>query len=969
MPFNATLTGGQTTQVRQTNQAFEHYLLVNPNDVVWQAEINDTKSAENYAEFEWANTQSGASANVIAGQVVYITATKTVFTNPIYRGRVRKVPGASTFYINENGTDIDNTMYLTVIDDFDIMERLQRLAADKTRYKDWDITYQELPPIIDGLQSVYADFSGSATVSWDFAPTATATESGAAISSWLWDIGDGSFTAGTSASQNITAQFPGAATNEHRWVHLTVTDDNGIALTFHFEVYTVNKQTSTAVKLDTGQLQITSSLEDGWNATITAWEGMAVTEVWDQTRVAIAGIDHYDSTQTPVVSNILMVGRLRTEEARAQSDELAGAVSEVNFTVEGFTAQLARLPAPALSILDSAAPSIWGEMIDPTPYRSVIYFLAYHTTYASLSSISTDDLSSYVLGDFTLGETTGLESVNQQLDSANAIAAFAPSGETTCRRKASYQSDADRAGLTTVFDFTTADIVPETAIPFEYGETVGEIEAGAVVYNTSLDDIDFRYIGRAPASSFGSGHETAQLNGQVLVANQTDANARLELVQRTADHLAYINPKENMNVGLMDGFWFIIPTLHQRWTFTLAATDTERGRVYTTGDYWQLTSIAYSLDNDLGTRELSATFEAETQGGNAGVAVTLVPDINLLDFSLPPLSPYDTFPDDPLTNFPIDDPTVDPYLSGGMADVLEPQPNNQDSPINCEVMNIDMFQSLSRATTRSTVFGETYTIRVEGMANTTGGWTEHFLFDTAAGAAPDTTYDQGGWVIDNLGESWSALFSSGTGWEDVDILDAPGDARREIAISRTFSTTTITGVSILLSMTSGGSPLSRAWLASVAGTLVFTSASTGADITISGSANEVATKVLLFLIADQELTIPALTGDIVLKSCTLTGTGAKPPEFSAASDPQKLDAFYEWQDAATAALQGAGLGFLINNNKPGTIGPFSAANDYTFTFTGTGGPLSFKFQRSDYSVISRNILKVTVCGSNMGTTP
>jgi len=62
------------------------------------------------------------------------------------------------------------------------------------------------------------------------------------------------------------------------------------------------------------------------------------------------------------------------------------------------------------------------------------------------------------------------------------------------------------------------------------------------------------------------------------------------------------------------------------------------------------------------------------------------------------------------------------------------------------------------------------------------------------------------------------------------------------------------------------------------------------------------------------------------------------------------------------------LGLLINGAVPGTIGPYQANHDYTIPFTGTGAPLSFKYKLVSYSDAARNVLRITVCGENMGLT-
>jgi hypothetical protein len=55
---------------------------------------------------------------------------------------------------------------------------------------------------------------------------------GATITTYAWDVEDGTITVGTSSSPSITATFPLG----FRYVHLTVTDSNGKTHTTHVPV-------------------------------------------------------------------------------------------------------------------------------------------------------------------------------------------------------------------------------------------------------------------------------------------------------------------------------------------------------------------------------------------------------------------------------------------------------------------------------------------------------------------------------------------------------------------------------------------------------------------------------------------------------------------------------------------------------------------------------------------------------------
>ena len=268
-------------------------------------------------------------------------------------------------------------MYITVIDDYEIVERAQHRGVDGTFYKDWDITFEKLPPTLSGLQSVYADLTAGATAIYSFAPIAVAQASGATISSWLWDVGDGSITVGTSSTQNITVSFPGYVTNEHRWVELKVTDSNGNYTIFHFEVYTVDPTSSSASILNINKVDVSGTVEDGFNAVVSPWAGFSKTDVLDETRCTIVSVDNYGGTSTPIVSNIIMIGRLRTEDNATSGSDTHGTLQTSTLNIEGFGTRLARLPAPALYIIDDATPTVWGRIKDLDPTRAMVYFLAF----------------------------------------------------------------------------------------------------------------------------------------------------------------------------------------------------------------------------------------------------------------------------------------------------------------------------------------------------------------------------------------------------------------------------------------------------------------------------------------------------------------------------------------------------------------------------------------------------------------
>lgn len=972
MPFPAILDGGQITQVRTTAQDFEHYLLATPNDIVWQAEVNSTFTGRVYAGFKWTNTLQGVRTNVIEGQLIYITSTADDFTAPVIRGRVRLVPDADDVFINEVAIDINTSMFITVIDDFDIQEKLIKVNAEGEQFKDWGLEWEDLPPIISGLQSVYVDFSESDPVAFTFSPTAIYPANGASNASWLWDIGDGSFTGGTADSdQNIQCTFPGFGTNEHRWVHLTVTDDNGNATTIHFEVFTVSKNSSTASKLDAAQVSINGTLEEGWNATITAWAGFAKTTIWDRNRMTIASIDNYGGTATPIVSNIMFVGRLRTENDPTHADELAGLVAESQLQIEGFATQLARIPSPRLPIFDEDSPDSWGEITDPTVTRLAAYVWAFHSTLLGISSISFDDFSAFISDEFKIEDSTLLDVINTDAQSVNAQIVFAPSGEITIRRNNNYLSTSDRNARDTIFGFQTQDIT-RYQLDIEYGQSIGQVVVGALVYDTTLDEIASSWIGRAPPQTFGTGYETSTLNGQILVADSNDATARGETAQRTANHLAFINPKPRLTVTLIDGFWWLIPTIHQWYTFTLPADTNARSRAYTTNDRWLLVDVNYAprWDNTekVWLRETTASFELETTSANAAIDVSIVPPLNDNVFAPPPNSPYMFFAEDPLVDFATNNPIITVGMSAD-AFINEPAPQSQnnDSEPGTEVFNIPLAVAATVSTTRDSVLGETYLVEIDG---------DGVVFDDAWYALVNLLNSNGGIIIrptDGLG-----VWANGVGWEAES--EGPPDffRQRGVKLKLDITAATLTQVRMSFLYEKGNTDDQGAIAFQIFGAVMsadsinFAGAG-GGPVETDWTTTQIAvgeTLIGMDIICDKKSGSPYnFIGNVTFHTLEVWGTGTPPPELPATGGGRRGDAFYQGYDTDDgASLYVGNNGLQVDGARPSGIPPFSTRHVYRFQIIGTGDPFDFSFLDADYTDNDNNILRVKIAGPNMGNT-
>jgi len=123
--------------------------------------------------------------------------------------------------------DVTTDAYITVLDLRQPWARMPKILASTGGIQKDGVkgnVYNKLYPVAHGGAGYAGEVdttTGLATVSFT-ATNSYATAPGAAISTYAWDVDDGSITVGTSSDVAITATFPPG----ERYVKLTVTDDN-----------------------------------------------------------------------------------------------------------------------------------------------------------------------------------------------------------------------------------------------------------------------------------------------------------------------------------------------------------------------------------------------------------------------------------------------------------------------------------------------------------------------------------------------------------------------------------------------------------------------------------------------------------------------------------------------------------------------------------------------------------------------
>lgn len=631
MPFDSALSAGELISLRgdsSTPPVYRStvYLSVNANTNVYTARINQSEFLYPASQLTY-DGGSGVLGDVEPGMTVLISATNDRAA-AYFRGRVRKDPTADTLYINETGSiGFADDDYIFILDDFDNWEK-QPVDFGGTTLVDFDVSFRQLLPIISNLKSAYVGFvdTGTNVLTIAFAPDVTAAADGAAISSYLWDVQDGTITAGVSTDKNITATFPPG----ERWVYFTATDSNGNALTRRIKVWSHDTGSDAPTPLEVGDLTINCDIplnvnegaSEGYNASIAAFDN--VSSILDQTLVCVWLVQEYNGVETDIGSagNIVMLGRFRQED-NITAYELAQQDASMTWQIEGVLTQLGRLRIPPLEILNNTSPTTFNEIDDLTPERAMWLLLTEYSTFATLHSLVfsaaiTDETYLYGPGLTTQGGDL-LYSVADIAQSINAVFQHNACGECEIVRRGNIIDTADRSALTTVADWTTQDYL-SLQYQRDYVDLIGLLEGAGGSYNSVSGFVNTIDV-RAPRGAPAGGAARGQLFRQILEADAAGSAYREELEVRAGHAFAAQQAPTALPVTMPDGYHWLTPSADQWYTWSIAATDTVRGKVYDDTTRWWLQSINTRHNVQDGTKEVLATFVEETSGA-PGEAIT-----------------------------------------------------------------------------------------------------------------------------------------------------------------------------------------------------------------------------------------------------------------------------------------------------------------------------------------------------------
>jgi len=629
--------------------AANQYLSLCPNTVAWAARINSTPTGNSFAEALWTGTASGAYTDVEIGMTLIVSDVNDI-AQPKFTGRIRKAPTATTLYFNETSASIESGDYFWVIWDFRIWEKLSREVSGGRRI-DWDLQFtgalnSGLPPFVYDLDSYYAGYvdvsTGKYRVAFDISALPATSGSGVSISTYVWTFptGSGSIVSGSQFTSTVTYDFnPG-----WWWVKLVVTDTGSRSVTRWIAISAHDDTTNPPILGFTGA-SIDGSADNGWSATVEAFDG--VDDVLDGTLAIIWRDTTYygepsDSTDRLIYRNVEFGGRLRQQEQATATDSVASLDRRVSYQLEGPAQQLARTIAPLILMQNSTVAGFVNidNIPDLTLWRCVVNVLSYYSTFMSLHSVEFDIISDvYEIYALETKEQNLLDSIKNILFSRNARFEFAPWGSAYAYTDARYLSEGSRNALPVVATLDNRDWY-NIDIQHEHIRTVGQVIGFGASYQTAIETV-VSVASLAPGSAQDTPPGKAQLNGQIILADRPEANVQDILNTRIGYHFEAVNPTDQLNVEMLDGYHILIPTFSEYTKWDIDGTDTIGSKTYDDTARWFLINISHSHSNETGSRQVTATFQLETFGEPAQTYKPPAPGV--VEYALPNMPTFNPY--------------------------------------------------------------------------------------------------------------------------------------------------------------------------------------------------------------------------------------------------------------------------------------------------------------------------------------
>jgi hypothetical protein len=555
------------------------YLLVWSNPIVMQCRVNQTTFDKNFSEVIFDQTDAtfnkGVYTDAITGYIAYFSRTNNIRDS--YESlRLRKDSTATKLKVEMTSADVQNNDYVFVVKDVQFRKRKPRVG-----FIDSDISFQLPPPGISGIDTAYFRQLDSQSGQVDIVinPSATAVAAGASISSWALSLDGGTQIAFNSGTGATTIRYDTAGDYMPRW---TVTDSNGVTQWFSPHVTIAGDDLSQAVNLNITGMNLSLSIDNGGNASIPFFDGLQ--NVLPGTFCAIVVKGSLDVGG----NNVIFTGNIRKENNNHLLDRLSSDRDIVTFQIQGIPSQMAALKNISWLFQNETSPTTFNHLKTATMWRVVSTYLAFFSTFNNICGLSFDDTSDdFQMKEFVVPQSNYMDAVKSKLMQTNSVFDYSPAGQTKIVRHAFFIDVAARNALPTIANWQKQHYATRGhggslwSLERSHILRLGQVTSGGASYNTTTKQV-LLLLGYAPSVVAAGGQAGVELNGQILVSDQTEVAAKSELEQRTLDAFSALQDLETFSPQVRGIFATLLSPSAAAWhTHTIDRTDNIRGYVYT----------------------------------------------------------------------------------------------------------------------------------------------------------------------------------------------------------------------------------------------------------------------------------------------------------------------------------------------------------------------------------------------------
>ena len=628
------LTASQLTQWRSHPQRRIGYLAVWQPALVLKRRINQSTFAYpvSLLAFDDPDSNGGSTSDVEAGMTIkFYDGSTGAFKG---YGRVLRAISGSYLYIHPTGqgdVDFADNDIIEIYDEFRPYALIPYIDSNGTLYKDYDTTFsgqtEDFPPVANANPSTNAGYvdgtTGKLTVTFDAAGDipSYALANGATISSYSWDVKDGTIVSGSSTSAAITVEFPAG----RRWVKLTVTDSNGATAVKRVPIWAADDGDYAPYKAVLSRRGYTH--DTGWEASFTLMDA-DLSDVPEHALIIFWQDEWFGPTSGSIGSPTAFVGWLVDEMLH-----LEPLWSDSAFSASGPLAILQQRPAFPQTVSSDTTPANWAEVKDLDWWKTVVYLLRWHSNMLELCDFERPNFySDYPVPRLDAELGTLYSQIKFLADAVFARFTADRRGRLYLRRVPHYMSSSERSAWTPILELTDADLATDGQGPeFEWAhwDKIAWLRSSAIVADASTST---PVLAIAPGKTPAQGADVQTLD-RLLVTSQDDLN------ERTGHVYAYRQSRRDgkrvarrATLTLAHGGDVIDPALQEVVTLTLSSSTNRRGYSWSSARFVPAAiDVMYNHDAFVSLERL--TLEEETRG--AAAATEEIPTDTVNDYDPP----------------------------------------------------------------------------------------------------------------------------------------------------------------------------------------------------------------------------------------------------------------------------------------------------------------------------------------------